>query len=92
MSVVRVTDPVGNRTRDRVVPVTSGAPPSAPLNLVASPGAGANEVVVTWDANPEPDVVGYRVWRDGSRLRLHATCPERDDALVLTHATAVLAG
>ncbi|MFF1461846.1 MaoC/PaaZ C-terminal domain-containing protein [Streptomyces sp. NPDC058330] len=28
------------------------------------------------------------VWRDGDRLLLHATCPERDDAPVLTHATA----
>lgn len=28
------------------------------------------------------------VWREGDRLLLHATCPERDDAPVLTHATA----
>ncbi|WP_436740106.1 MaoC/PaaZ C-terminal domain-containing protein [Streptomyces sp. BBFR102] len=28
------------------------------------------------------------VWRDGDRLLLHATCPERDDAPVLVHGTA----
>ena len=29
-----------------------------------------------------------RVWRDGDTLSLEATCPERDHALVLSHATA----
>ena len=28
------------------------------------------------------------VWREGDRLTLQSTCPERDDAPVLTHATA----
>jgi acyl dehydratase len=28
-----------------------------------------------------------RVWRDGDRLTLQASCPERDGAPVLTHAT-----
>lgn len=70
---VRVTDPAGNRTRDAAVDVTVGAPPTAPASVVASPGAGANEVVVTWDANPEPDVVGYRPWRDGSSVLAPAT-------------------
>ncbi|WP_405754932.1 MaoC/PaaZ C-terminal domain-containing protein [Streptomyces sp. NBC_01411] len=34
------------------------------------------------------ETVRTAVWRDGDRLRLHATCPERDGAPVLTHATA----
>jgi acyl dehydratase len=32
-----------------------------------------------------------RVWRDGDQLWLHSTCPERDDAPVLTQASAVVA-
>ncbi|MGW0688407.1 MaoC/PaaZ C-terminal domain-containing protein [Streptomyces sp. NPDC002754] len=34
------------------------------------------------------ETIRTAVWRDGDRLLLHATCPERDDAPVLTHATA----
>ncbi|MER6632201.1 MaoC/PaaZ C-terminal domain-containing protein [Streptomyces sp. NPDC000987] len=34
------------------------------------------------------ETVRTAVWRDGDHLLLHATCPERDDAPVLTHATA----
>lgn len=31
------------------------------------------------------------VWRDGGQLVLRSTCPQRDGAPVLTHATAEVA-
>ncbi|MFF8596473.1 MaoC/PaaZ C-terminal domain-containing protein [Streptomyces sp. NPDC015220] len=34
------------------------------------------------------ETIRTALWRDGDRLLLHATCPDRDDAPVLTHATA----
>ena len=41
-------------------------PPAAPTGLTAA--AGDREVVLTWDAAPEPDVARYRVWRDGVQI------------------------
>ncbi|TDD34530.1 MaoC/PaaZ C-terminal domain-containing protein [Saccharopolyspora elongata] len=37
------------------------------------------------------ETIRTAVWRDGGRLVLRSTCPERDDAPVLTHATAEVA-
>ncbi|OEV04561.1 MaoC/PaaZ C-terminal domain-containing protein [Streptomyces oceani] len=36
------------------------------------------------------ETIRTRVWRAGEELTLHATCPERDDAPVLTHAKATV--
>lgn len=36
------------------------------------------------------ETIRTAVWRDGERLVLHSVCPERDDAPVLTHATATV--
>jgi acyl dehydratase len=36
------------------------------------------------------ETIRTRVWRDGDVLRLQASCPERDEAPVLTHAELVL--
>jgi uncharacterized protein len=36
-------------------------PPSPPRGLVALPGEGI--VALTWDANPDPDLLGYSVYR-----------------------------
>lgn len=43
-------------------------PPAPPSGLQASPGLGAIELL--WDAGPEPDLAGYRVWRavNGEKL------------------------
>jgi hypothetical protein len=61
----RVTDAAANRTRWGSAPVTVGAPPAPPTGVVAAPGSGSHDVVVTWSANPEPGLFGYRPWRDG---------------------------
>ncbi|WP_112469385.1 MaoC/PaaZ C-terminal domain-containing protein [Streptomyces triticisoli] len=37
------------------------------------------------------ETIRTEVWRDAERLLLRATCPERDGAPVLTHATAAVA-
>jgi hypothetical protein len=42
------------------------AAPAAPVGLVAEAGDGS--VTLSWTANTEPDVVGYRVYRDGTLL------------------------
>ena len=45
-------------------PITSAAgPPVAPTGLAAIAGDGT--VSLAWDPNGEPDIAGYRVYRDG---------------------------
>ncbi|HEV8629228.1 MAG TPA: CARDB domain-containing protein, partial [Thermoanaerobaculia bacterium] len=73
----RVTDAATNRTKFAAVAVTVGTPPSAPTGVVAAPGSGTHDVAVHWNANPEPNVLGYRPWRDGVSLLAERTV---DDA------------
>ncbi len=63
---LRITDLTGNVSKDAVVPVDVGTPPSAPTGLAAA--VSATTVDLTWNANPEPNVVGYRPFRDGAAL------------------------
>ena len=41
-------------------------PPAPPTGLVATPIV--RDVQLTWNASPEPDVIGYVVLRDGARI------------------------
>ncbi|MCB0171497.1 MAG: tandem-95 repeat protein [Anaerolineae bacterium] len=41
-------------------------PPSAPINLSAAPGD--SQVSLGWNANPEADVSGYRIYRDSALI------------------------
>ncbi len=63
---VRLTDAVGNVSRPAEVVVESGAAPSKPTGLAAA--VSGFDVALTWNANPETDVIGYRVFRDGTSL------------------------
>ncbi len=60
-------DAQGNRSRAATVRVLRGVPPSTPTGLALA--AAGHEVTASWNANPEPDVVGYRLWyRDQALL------------------------
>lgn len=60
-------DAQSNRSRAATVQVLRGAPPSTPTGLALA--AAGHEVTASWNANPEPDVVGYRLWyRDQALL------------------------
>jgi fibronectin type 3 domain-containing protein len=60
--------------RTAAVPVTpsSAAAPAVPTGLTATPGDG--QVLLQWNANPEPDVATYRLYRalaqNGNYVRL----------------------
>ena len=59
-----LTDAVGNRSKPVTVTVTLAQPPSQPTGLVAA--VHDTTISFTWNANPEADVVGYRLWRNGT--------------------------
>ncbi|MGE3972169.1 MAG: Ig-like domain-containing protein [Porticoccaceae bacterium] len=59
--LLTVTDADQNVSRVAEAWVSSGSPPSAPTGLALS--VIDHEVTATWNANPEPDVVGYRLFR-----------------------------
>ncbi len=60
---VRLTDAEGNVSKDAVATVVSAEPPSAPTGLTA---VATNLIIdLTWNANPEPDIAGYLLRRQG---------------------------
>ena len=58
-------------------PVGDVDPPAAPTGLEATPDG--RDVALTWDENTEPDVTGYVVVRDGSRIGTSPTAAHRDE-------------
>lgn len=60
---VRVTDAAGNVSNPAVVSIGRGDAISAPTGLLAN--VTGFDVALSWNANPEPFVAGYRVYRDG---------------------------
>lgn len=50
-------------------------PPSPPTGVTATPDNA--QVTITWNANPEPDVKGYKVYRDGVEIRYVTTAQTR---------------
>lgn len=62
----QITDSLGNRSREAEVWLQQGQPPSAPGGLAASAQAYAAQL--DWTLNPEADVIGYRVQRNGHPL------------------------
>jgi subtilase family serine protease/Tol biopolymer transport system component/uncharacterized protein YfaP (DUF2135 family) len=63
---VRLADAAGNVSKPTDVAVESGAAPSKPTGLAAT--VSGFDVALSWNANPETDVIGYRVFRGGVSL------------------------
>lgn len=59
---VRMTDALGNISKDASVTVLAAAAPSQPTGVVAA--ANALNVDLVWNANPEANIIGYRVLRN----------------------------
>jgi large repetitive protein len=64
---VRLHDTAGNRSKPASVRVVADTAPSAPTGLAAVPPP-AYQVDLTWNPNPEADILGYRPFRDGEPL------------------------
>ncbi len=64
---VTAVDADGNRSKPATARVVSGAAPSTPTGLVATP-AGGLDVDLSWNPNPEADLFAYRLFRDGAPL------------------------
>lgn len=63
---VRATDPAGNRSKDALVPLDVGSPPGPPTGLSAT--VLDLDVELSWNANLEPAILGYRPTRDAVAL------------------------
>lgn len=63
---LRMTDSVGNVSKSASVTVVSGTAPAKPTGLTAV--ATGYNVALAWNANPETNVIGYRVFRNGQAL------------------------
>jgi hypothetical protein len=63
----RVTDVAGNvsKTADPIR-VVYNVPPAAPTGLLAS--VVSHDVTLAWNANTEPDLAGYNLYRRGTKL------------------------
>ncbi len=65
-------------------------PPGRPAGLVAVPEV--RDVALTWNPNPEPDIAGYVVLRDGARIATVPAPAHRDRGLANgTYAYTVIA-
>ena len=63
---IQLTDAVGNISKSATVMVQSGTPPSQPTGLLAN-----NidfDVSLSWNTNPETNIAGYRVFRNGDNI------------------------
>ena len=61
-------DGAGNRSKPGLARVIAADPPSVPTGLAAT--ATDQQVELSWTLNPEPDILGYRVF-DGGSPRLY---------------------
>ncbi len=60
--LLRVTDAESNISRADIAWVSVGSDPSIPTGLAVA--VHNHHVTASWNANPEPDIVGYRLFRN----------------------------
>ncbi|MDC8013722.1 CARDB domain-containing protein [Tahibacter soli] len=63
-ATLQLTDADGNRSRRTDLRVERGTVPAVPTGLAAA--VADHRVDLTWNANAEPDLAGYRVFRRGN--------------------------
>jgi uncharacterized repeat protein (TIGR01451 family) len=61
---VGMEDAAGNRSKPAQVRIVAGDVPQPPQGLTAT--VAGLDVDLAWDADPEPDLLGYRLFRDGA--------------------------
>ena len=66
MFTLEVVDAAGNVSRAATVRVDRGMVPAAPTGLQLT--VDDHQALLRWDPNPEADVIGYRVFRNGAPL------------------------
>jgi len=76
-------DENGNRAEDSIELTIDNLPPATPTGLIAVDSNGDGQI--NWDANVEPDLLGYVLIRDGNAVNGGSTFPE--DMRVLALAT-----
>ncbi len=70
---LRARDTSGNESQVEVPVVVDNQPPAAPTGLRAE-GTGP-DVLVNWNANVEPDLLGYLLYRDGQLVGFGGSLP-----------------
>jgi len=65
---VSATDRVGNRAETAVGVIVDTQPPSAPV--LSGKTEDNSSVVLDWSANSEPDIAGYNVYKNGTKVNI----------------------
>ncbi|MGA7297558.1 MAG: hypothetical protein WBW92_08630, partial [Rhodanobacteraceae bacterium] len=71
---VRVTDSDGNRSRPADLWIDRSSAPAVPTGLDAT--VMDHDVALHWNANSEPDLLGYRIFRNGNPVNADAPLVE----------------
>ncbi|MGE3540694.1 MAG: CARDB domain-containing protein [Candidatus Tectimicrobiota bacterium] len=61
---VQLMDPAGQRSKPATLTIVLAQAPSPPTGLTVA--VSGTSTSLSWQANPEADIVGYRLWRDGA--------------------------
>ncbi|NBB93713.1 MAG: hypothetical protein GVY32_11150, partial [Gammaproteobacteria bacterium] len=75
---MQVEDSQGDRSIPASVQVTHGLPPAAPQGLALEDSGDV--LIADWDDHSDPDVIGYRVFRNGNAIPADEEAPAPIDA------------